>query len=663
MITLLAGLAMGATFAQGPAPFDSGLADALDLGGLTPSSARFDENLLRFYRTGEFMTSFYQACSENPWRMPFFAGAVREELAGQVGVPSHAIGSLSRLLGMAMRRTLLGNPNAAEEEVAKKPDALGVLLADWKNAGLLAGPAPELKGVPPAVQQGAALVLSVVRRSAEFRGLAVQGLGDLDAAYSALAKVQVEDQTGGPFEVQRLLFGKVDVGYLLAAGHDVLVAAQTAATLARAVAPDARYDVEFQTAWGAVRLTGGSDTRHADRPTLLSIDTGGDDVYVGAPATRSASNWASVVIDTFGKDSYVSDPALLQTPVNAFQGRKGADNTPGPGGALLGVSALIDLAGNDLYRTHRPGLGSGRLGVAALLDVAGDDRYDAYQDSEGFGMFGEGILEDQAGNDEYRGFLQVQGVGQTMGAGYLVDRAGGDTYLAEDEVIDFPSAQSAQHNTNMAQGAGNGRRGDYLDSHSLAGGVGILYDAAGDDHYSCALFGQGVGYWEGVGMLWDTGGSDRYDGMWYVQGASAHFAIGYLEDTAGDDAYNAPMNMAQGAGHDFSVGWLLDRAGNDTHKAPNLSLGAGNANGIGIFADLAGDDRYESSGITLGKAAESPATGIRSRCPCLGVFLDLGGNDTYPAATDWAKDGAQAANWSTKGPTAAESALGVFWDR
>ena len=123
------------------------------------------------------------------------------------------------------------------------------------------------------------------------------------------------------------------------------------------------------------------------------------------------------------------------------------------------------------------------------------------------------------------------------------------------------------------------------------------------------------------------------------------------------------MNMAQGAGHDFSVGWLLDRAGDDVHKAPNLSLGAGNANGIGIFADLAGTDTYESSGVTLGKAAESPASSIRSRCLCLGVFLDIGGNDTYPAAASWAKDGAKSANLTTRGPSAAESALGAFLDR
>ena len=164
-------------------------------------------------------------------------------------------------------------------------------------------------------------------------------------------------------------------------------------------------------------------------------------------------------------------------------------------------------------------------------------------------------------------------------------------------------------------------------------------------------------------MLLDGAGKDKYHGQWYVQGAAAHFAIGYLEDLSGEDEYIAGMNMAQGAGHDFSQGWLFDREGNDSYKAPNLSLGGGNANGMGVFLDLLGDDRYESSGLTLGKAAEALPTGFRSRALCLGVFIDFAGNDTYPAASAWAKNTTRTANWTTKGLTAAESQVGVFWDR
>lgn len=662
MTPLLALIALTGPLIQLPEPLEPALDEVLAAGSLTRATARFDENLLRFFRSGEFDSSFYHACSENPWRVPFFASILRGELAGQSGTPNLAVGSLSRLLGVPMRRTLLGNPNAVEETNAKKSGALAAYVKAWFEEYLDNGSRGDFKSVPQPVQEAATLVLSVMKRARTFRNLAIRNMGTA-RAYEMLCQTLADDETGRAFEDQRKAFSQFDLGTMLAASHDVALAAQTAAEWVKSVPRDAKYEAAFDTPWGWVVLSGGANTSHVDRPCLLVIDTGGDDTYLNAPATRSESNWASVLIDTSGNDKYLSDPKLATTPVNQFAGRKPASNKPGPGGAVLGVSVLIDLQGNDLYRSHSPGLASGRCGFAALLDKEGDDTYDAYQDSEGFGMFGEGLLEDLSGKDTYRGFLQVQGVGQTRGVGYLVDRAGDDQYLAEDKVIDFPSAQSAQHNTNMAQGAGNGRRGDYLDSHSLAGGVGILFDQAGNDRYSCSLFGQGAGYWEGVGMLWDTGGSDHYEGQWYVQGASAHFAIGYLEDNEGDDTYIAPMNMAQGAGHDFSVGWLLDRAGNDVHQAPNLSLGAGNANGIGVFADLAGDDKYESSGTTLGKANEHAAGSIRLRCLCLGVFLDLAGTDAYPTSATWMKNGTKGMNMTTQAPSMFESALGCYLDR
>jgi len=327
------------------------------------------------------------------------------------------------------------------------------------------------------------------------------------------------------------------------------------------------------------------------------------------------------------------------------------------------MTFLIDDQGDDTYRSVRAAFGSATFGVAYLGDYGGNDVYDSYADAEGFGHYGIGILDDTSGSDKYYGFTQVQGVGLPHGVGMLIDGTGDDEYDANDKVLDFPSAQSADHNNSMSQGAGYGFRADYLTGHSQSGGVGLLYDLEGKDHYSCGVFGQGVGYWEGVGILWDDAGDDTYLGQWYVQAASAHFGIGYLEDVAGNDHYQALMNMALGAGHDFSIGMLVDRDGADVYKAPSLSLGAGNANGIGVFVDCAGDDSYEASGITLGSAAEAQKASLRERALCLGVFLDLGGNDTYPESSSWAKNGNRGPNWNFKNARAAESQVGVFLDR
>jgi hypothetical protein len=244
--------------------------------------------------------------------------------------------------------------------------------------------------------------------------------------------------------------------------------------------------------------------------------------------------------------------------------------------------------------------------------------------------------------------------------GLLADRAGNDEYAANDTKIDFPAPQTKEHNASLCQGVGFGRRADFSDGHSLAGGIGMLVDGAGDDRYSAGLFAQGCAYWYGIGLLADNGGDDQYQGVWYVQGSGAHFGLGLLWEGAGDDHYQATMNMAQGAGHDFTLGILYDEAGNDIYDAPNLSLGGGNDNGIGVFWDRAGDDVYNvSAATTLGRANITGRGGLRDGMLCLGLFVDTGGNDRYskPFAGN-------SALWTQRGqneekPLEAEKGVGI----
>ncbi|MFN4181915.1 MAG: hypothetical protein ACK4G3_01715, partial [bacterium] len=204
-----------------------------------------------------------------------------------------------------------------------------------------------------------------------------------------------------------------------------------------------------------------------------------------------------------------------------------------------------------------------------------------------------------------------------------------------------------------------GKRADYIDGHSLAGGVGILVDGKGDDEYSCGVFGQGTSYWYSIGILYDAEGNDIYKGMWYVQGSTAHFGFGILVDISGDDRYEAKMNMAQGAGHDLGIGILYDISGNDTHFAPNLSLGSGNANGIGLFIDSSGSDSYQvSSQTSLGRAA-GVKDSLRQWMRTIGIFLDLGdGEDTYSGHPE----ARNKAIWKLPGTNELPSELGIGID-
>lgn len=635
---------------------------ALGTASLSTRTARFDTGLLRFFRQSEFSTTFFESSLENPWRIPFYAEMWRRQFMVSVGQPSESVAIGSRMIGKGSRRTLLGNPIQEAMEASKTEGALRRVIDQMRSRGIVRGEVPSLASVPAEVQGAAALVLQVMLDTLPLRRAAFSQVTDFGPAFQRTLESNPESDDPAVNQRDLAMYRALDMNYLYAAGHDLTLAAQTALTQVSTTLASAGYDWSLATDWGVIVLTGGSDTRHPDRPTLLIIDTGGNDTYLNVPSNHSTNNWASVVIDASGNDKYLSDPALEDTPIDRWEGRTKKGKF-GPGSAVFGVSLLFDGAGNDLYRTHRPGIGSATMGCAVVYDREGDDVYDAYTDAQGFGKFGIGLLEDAAGKDTYSGFYQVQGCGQTGGFGMLIDRTGDDVYVANDTLLDFPSPQSRDHNANMSQGCGNGRRADYLDGHSLSGGIGILYDVEGNDTYSCGVFGQGVGYWEGVGMLWDSSGTDKYTGQWYVQGAAAHFAIGYLEDETGDDHYAAGMNMALGAGHDFSVGILIDRSGFDKYKAPNLSLGAGNANGVGLFLDIRGDDAYESVGLTLGKGAEAPKGTLRERGLCLGIFMDLAGTDAYPPGVSWAKNGSRSVNWTDKGPTAAESQLGIFWDR
>ncbi|MBX3097253.1 MAG: hypothetical protein KF812_10355 [Fimbriimonadaceae bacterium] len=641
-----------------PADFDV----ALGAVGLTTSSARFNPGMMAYYRDGEFSLPLYHSLIDNPWGVPFTMEMHRRSLATSVSNPLETVSVIARLGDAASRRELLGDPIAQAKTRASQPDALRAALEQMRRQGLIAEEVPNLTSVPADVQKAAALVLDVALSSYRFRTAAFLDITDLPGAYSNALRPD-----GGYDPVvamrERSLLRRVDRGYLAAGGQDLAAAVEQARLWAQ-IAPEAStYSIRIPTKWGDILLNGTGSQTYGGDPVLLVIDTAGNDTYVDVPNNRSADNWLSIAIDTQGNDQWVSAGVPLDSSLANWPGRRENRAVPGPGCAVYGYVFGTDVKGDDLYRSQKPSMGSASFGIAYIRDLEGNDTYDAYADSQGFARVGFGILEDNAGSDKYFGFQQVQGCGLTLGVGALIDRGGDDTYDANDEVIDFPSPQTTEHNVSMAQGAGNGVRRDYLGGDSLAGGVGLLYDVNGNDIYKCGVFGQGVGYWMSAGMLWDSGGNDRYTGQWYVQGAAAHFAVGALEDGNGRDTYTALLNMAQGAGHDFSLGVLVDWAGSDSYTAPNLSLGAGNANGIGIMVDGEGDDTYNSRGTTLGTVTESPLGTLREQAISLGVFLDLGGTDQFPAAAPWAIDGTRKANTVRKGNPLETGQYGIFWAR
>lgn len=645
-----------------PPSLDNDFDTALGAVGLTRDSARFDTGVMRFFSESEFRTPIFQSMHENPWRIPFYSDMWLRQYSASVGDPGEVVATAGRMLGLGTRRNLLGNPIQSAVDAGIKQGSLRSVLETYRKRGLMTGAVPDLSNVPGNVQEAASVVLQVALQTIPYRRAALANAPKYADLFRRAQADRVESADPEENQSDLAFYRQLDLRYMFAAGGDVVAAAKHAQLVAQGTEASSKYRVSIQTDWGKVVLSGGTDDTYADEPTLLVIDTGGRDTYVNGASNRSPNNWLSIVVDTNADDRYVSATDLVNTKIADYAGRKGK-GAFGPSSALFGITALIDSSGNDLYRSHRPGIGSAFGGVAYLEDSVGDDIYDAYTDAIGHAAFGIGILDDWKGADRYTGFTNVEGSAGVSGLGLLVDRLGDDQYVANNEVLDFPSPQTKLANVSMAQGAATGRRADYIDGHSLSGGVGILMDEDGNDRYTCGVFGQGVGYWEGIGILHDEGGADKYTGQWYVQGASAHFGIGYLHDAGGSDEFTAGMNMAQGAGHDFGIGFLLKEGGADKYKAPNLSLGAGNANGIGVFVDTSGDDVYDASGTTLGRAAEAPKGSLRERALALGVFMDLSGQDVYPSSVPWAQNARRTANWTDRRPAATESQTGVFWDR
>jgi hypothetical protein len=514
------------------------------------------------------------------------------------------------------------------------PDCLAVALmeleqyAGKKEAKKEDYISPRYSKMDPVLRDNAALLLLVMPDALEYRRLGltepIRALGlDPQVVYdtvlqSTLANEQ-DDEVEGDMETTLLiekLLDHVDFPLLNTGATLLALAVQKVCDNLKATPfSDTEHHNQFVslTPLGYVYL-GDMSTLFPVQgmPTLLRLSAEPMGLMLGEAHNRSFFNPISISIALSGDHRSMTGPT---------------------GAGIFGYAVYASLQGNDTYGsdavTNSGAQGFGLFGTGILYDAGGDDTYSGVSCCQGCGIYGTGLLIDGGGNDRYECYQQGQGFGFTKGVGLLLDSAGDDTYIANDTNIKFPSAQSTEHNGSLSQGFGFGRRGDYLDGHSWAGGVGMLVDGAGNDAYSCGIFGQGGGYWYGVGILADKGGDDSYLGQWYCQGSAAHFALGILQDTLGNDKYTGKMNMCGGAGHDFSLGWLEDRAGDDTYDMPNLSLGGGNANGVGVFWDCAGDDSYLTSGVTLGQASVAGSGSVRDFIMCLGVFIDGGGKDSY----------------------------------
>ena len=619
VVLLIVLMAVGANAAERDA-LDSALAQI----GITRTEFRVDPEVLMTRGGTDHRLPVFDQWMQHPLKIPTWERNWRTGLLASEGKLHPLFNNCAAIIGQGTRRDLIAPaPLDKYREKAKAEGSLKAAIHALDAKATIRG----LENVPQPIQEMAAMLLMATKDALAWREMALRGIPESDwgKLYESLAE-PIETPEGDSsnvypfpedeerFFAQQDALAKIDLRLLMAAGDDLTAMVDTVADELAAISARHHFEFRCATKYGLIALSAGSDDVYgADEPLLLAIDLDGKDVYYTGGGTADANHPVSVVIDVYGNDEYRAER-----------------QQPEFGAGVLGFGILTDVSGDDMYTSKGfYSLGCGVAGIGLLRDMSGDDEYDAMGAAQGFGTFGVGILSDQNGTDRYHAYMESQGCGMTMGMGLLCDLLGDDRYTANDSNIIFPSPQSDKHNASLCQGAGYGPRRDYIDAHSLAGGVGMLLDGAGNDQYSGGVFSQAVGYWYGIGILDDRAGNDVYNAVWYGQSATAHMGISYLNDGEGNDVYTATMSVTAGAAHDLSASLFVDESGNDVYQQAANALGRSLNSSVALFADLGGNDVYQGK-ESMGACVNFSSTGWRAETWTTGVFLDLGGNDAYP---------------------------------
>jgi hypothetical protein len=372
--------------------------------------------------------------------------------------------------------------------------------------------------------------------------------------------------------------------------------------------------ISWRTHYGVVAIGGYGrnvwTSTDAERFAII-LDMGGDDEYVDCASTHidyhgsgefKGFNRVSIVIDLAGNDHYRSTGKW------------------GVAAGMLGTAIIDDRDGDDVYECKDWGIGAAFGGIGLLIDRKGNDRYLGGTNTIGCAAYGVGGVIDLDGRDTYDAHAYSIGVGQPGGVGFVLDRAGDDTYRCGG-VVASPYGTEGEY-MGMGIGCGFGWRG------LASGGIGLVVDVTGNDIYNAGEFGLGCGYFLGVGVVRDMAGDDIYHSSRYGLAAAAHCAVGLFMDDAGRDTYEGKTAASMAGAWDIATCYFYDGAGDDTYRCDGLALGAASQNATGIFWDATGNDIYLGSAKTVGHAGGTEYAAGRL-AKNFGMFIDSAGKDHY----------------------------------
>lgn len=389
---------------------------------------------------------------------------------------------------------------------------------------------------------------------------------------------------------------------------------------------------------------GNVSVRGVTGPVVQRIETPAGAIIVGGKGRNvyqlDQMRDVAAVIDLGGGNAYFEGTVGPDRPVlvvinldgqNVFRGSEAGIQ----GGAVLGVSMLVNAGGKNVYEAQDVAQGSAIAGVGILVDYGPKNRYRGVRRVQGQALGGLGILIGRGGQNDYHAAMWAQGFGHPLGFGLLDNVVGNNHYYCggmwQDSYPETPGYEG------WGQGVGAGIR------QVANGGVGVILDGGGENTYEFDYLSQGGGYWCGLGFARDFGGNTKrlitktaYDGSARAQssfqrfgcGWGCHYALGFLFDDGGNDLYEGTI-MGTGMAWDCSMGVLCDFGGNDHYTATGgLTQGTAHQMGFGILFDYNGNDVYEGYGQGLAASGIS----YHDMPACGGNFaflIDYGGNDKY----------------------------------
>ena len=563
-----------------------------------------------------------RALVRDPLQAAYRVGAIESAYREALDSPVQLMAITANLAGVEITRSPRSRVlDAIERQLADAADPLDAALR-----GLVEGVAgveawrpnlPRKQELPSPLRHEIAMVVAAIGHANRHRMRALAELpADLSSQQLAAQVIGIRE---APVDADlRRLLPRVDQGLLMAGMLDLVASVERLDRFLAHAQDLPKLAWQLDTPLGTIVIdTTGVDNHHDLHDPLFVLDVGGDDHYRFERSDDPQRGRISVVVDVGGGDRYTA---------------------AGPGdcasSGILGYGILWDTDGDDRYEGGMLAQAAAVFGAALLYDGGGRDAWQATGYSQAYAFGGAALLVSGGGDDTFHALTHAQGAGGPEGAAVLVNAHGNDRYVLGNDPLLVPSSQLPARNVSMGQGAGYGIRADLSDGRSTTGGVGVLLDFEGDDHYQAQVFAQGAGYWEGVGLLVDGGGNDTFEAAWYALGAAAHHAAGvFISRGDGMDRYVATHSTSLGAAHDFSVAMFVDEGGDDHYRLGRLGFGAASDNSTGVFVDLAGDDRYElvdPACTAFGAAVVSRWGTLREDLPSLGLFLDLGGRDDYP---------------------------------